>query len=201
MKLKIRILFVFFQICITSVYCQDSESKKMQNALLINAHAGISTIGFSGKYIGSFKINKHPKYFIGVNASYEKIYGFIKGLIPNNVSTTINLGTLGVHVKYNISSQFDFQPEFSVLFGQQATSKILSRTTVNYQQGYQYVTTSYYQQDTKKNVIGAHFEQHLFYYPKKAKPLIIGLSIFEKAIEAEFYDQDFGACFYLGIKF
>ena len=201
MKFKYCILFVYFQLCISNLYCQDIESKKMQNALLVNAHAGISTIGFTGKYVGSLKIKKYPKYYIGANISYDRIYGFIKGMIPSNVNTSINFGTLGLHVKYNINTQFAFQPEFSVLVGQQSTSKVLSRTTIDYQQGYQFITTTYYQQDTKQNVIGAHFEQHLFYYPKKAKSLILGLSLFERVLEAEFYDQDVGACFYLGVNF
>jgi hypothetical protein len=199
-KLRISLLLCF-QICVNSFLAQNNEPKKLQSALLSNCHAGTGAFSFGAKYSGSFMLQKYPKYSVGINASYEKIFGCIRGMIPQNVGTEIMLGSLGSHLKYQINPQFVFQPEVSILLGQQETTKYITVATIQYQPGFQILTFNSYQKNTRQNVMGLHLEQHLFYYPKKAKPLIIGLSVFERFLNAQYYDEDLGVCLYFGLFF
>jgi hypothetical protein len=175
--------------------------KRMTNALMAGCRAGTGALSVSAKYSGSVRLKQFPKYSAGFNLSYERILGYIEGLVPSNVGTTIVFGTAGAHARYQINSQLAFQPEFSLLYGQQDTKKLIKVSTVQYQPGFQVITTSYYEQKTSKKVVGGHLEQHLFYYPKKVKPLVIGFSVFERFLDAEYYDEDMGAALYLGLLF
>ena len=178
----------------------DPKFQNYKSSILLTGHIATNTRSIGAKYTGSIILKTHTKYALGFNLASEKIWTTDNLTIPNNTSTNIKFGTVGLHLRYQITEQFFFQPEVSLLFGKQETTTLIA-TPSSY--GPFGVVTSYKYNEIKKEqtILGAHLEQHFFFHPKKAKGLAIGLSIFERVLNAQYYDGDFGICGYIGVNF
>lgn len=174
--------------------------KNSNSCILLNGHLASNSKALGVKYVYDFSLKKFSKLGIGFNLASEKIWFTDNVIIPQNINTTILFGTGGVNIRYQISNYLFFQPEFSVLFGKQSITELISKPTSYNTFGYP-TSYKYSENKTEKSIFGAHLEQHIFYYPKKAKNLVIGLSIFERIINAKYYDGDFGINGYIGIYF
>jgi hypothetical protein len=179
----------------------DSKQQHFNSSILLNGHLAANTKAIGAKYCGSFVLMKsYPKLAIGFNISTEKFWPTDNFLIPNNVSTTILYGIVGAHLRYQVTDWLFFQPEFSLLLGKQEIEKLIS-TPASYGPYGTVLSYKYAVEQKDQTVLGSHLEQHLFFYPKKAKDLILGISVFERVLNAKYYDADFGICGYIGINF
>lgn len=199
-----RILTLIFIISLYNSYSQTaSNERKPQNyksSIMLNGHIGTNTRAVGCKYIGSIILKKYPKYALGFNLESEKVWYTDNLTLPNNTETDIKFGIVGMHLRYQINEQLFFQPEVSILFGKQEITTLVA-TPTSYGPFGTVLSYKYNEVKKEQNILGANLEQHLFFYPKKAKGLVIGLSVFERLLNAEYYDGDFGLCGYLGINF
>lgn len=179
----------------------DPKQKKYKSSILLNGHLAANTKAIGAKYIGSFILEKSaPKLAIGFNVATEKFWPTKNFSIPNNVSTAILFGIAGAHLQYRITDHLFFQPEFSLLFGKQEVERINSIPT-SYGPYGTVLSYKYTVEQKEQTIFGTHLEQHLFFYPKKDKNVILGVSLFERILNAKYYDADFGICAYIGINF
>jgi hypothetical protein len=205
-KMKLLVLLVINVIFISKAYgvVKNNDEPKQQNyksSILLNGHLAANTKAIGAKYIGSFVLLKsYPKLAVGFNVSTEKFWTTNNFSIPNNVSTAILFGIAGAHLRYQIMEQLFFQPEFSLLFGKQEIEKLIS-TPKSYGPYGTVLSYKYSVEQKDQTILGTHLEQHLFFYPKKDKNLIFGVSLFERVLNAKYYDADFGICGYIGINF
>lgn len=178
----------------------ESKEKNYKSSILLNGHYAANTKAIGVKYIGAITLKKHPQYAVGFNLASEKIWLTKNIIIPTNVITDILFGIAGFHFRYTLNEQLYFQPEFSVLIGKEYVSQLIA-SPVGYNQFGAVTSYNYSERNTKQTIAGAHLEQHLLYYPKKSKNLTLGISIFERLLSAKYYENDIGACAYLGINF
>jgi hypothetical protein len=198
-------LFLFSQsitvICYANSNCIVGDSVKNYTSFIsLNGHLAINSNAIGVKYVGDFTFKNNNKIGLGFNLASEKIWFTDNIIIPQNINTTILFGTGGLNIRYQLNNYLFFQPEFSVLFGKQSITELISKPTSYNTLGYP-TSYKYSENKTEQSIFGAHLEQHIFYYPKKAKNLVIGLSIFERIINAKYYDEDFGINGYIGLSF
>lgn len=184
----------------TTVAENESKEKNYKSSILLNGHYAANTKAIGVKYIGAITLKKHPQYAVGFNLASEKIWSTKNLTIPTNIITDIVFGIAGFHFRYTLNEQLYIQPEFSVLIGKEYVSQLITSPASYNQYG---IPTSYNysKRNTKQTIAGAHLEQHLLYCPKKSKNLTLGISIFERLLSAKYYENDIGACAYLGINF
>lgn len=178
----------------------ELKEKNYKSSILLNGHYAANTKAIGVKYIGTITLKKHPQYAVGFNLASEKLWGTKNLIIPANFQTDLLFGIAGFHFRYKLNEQLYIQPEFSVLIGKEYVSQFIASPAGYNQYG---VATSYNysERNTNKIIAGGHLEQHLLYYPKKSKNLTLGISIFERFLSAKYYEDDIGACAYLGINF
>lgn len=184
----------------TSLSIPSDSSKNNSSFISLNGHVASNTKAIGVKYVFDYTLKKNHKVGVGFNLSTEKIWFTNNLIIPKNINNEIVFGTGGVNIRYQLNQNLFFQPEFSVLFGKESITTLIS-TPASYNT-FGYVTSyKYSESKTEQSIFGAHLEQHIFYYPQKAKNLILGLSIFERLINAKYYDEDFGINGYIGVYF
>ena len=184
----------------TTVAENETQEKNYKSSIFLNGHFATNTKAIGVKYIGDVMLKKYPKYGIGFNLASEKIWGTKNLIIPANYQTDLLFGIAGFHFRYKLNEQLYVQPEFSVLIGKEYISQLIASPASYNQYG---VATSYNYSERHANKIiaGGHLEQHLLYCPKKSKNLVLGISVFERFSSAKYYENDIGACAYIGIYF
>ncbi len=203
-KKKLKLIFILQAItfmCYSKTYFTVGDSSKNYISFIsLNGHLATNSKAIGVKYVGNFILKNNNKIGLGFNLASEKIWLSDNIIIPQNISTNIFFGTGGVNIRYQINKYFVFQPEFSILYGKQVITELKSTPASFNPMGY---PTSYKYSENKmeQTILGTHLEQYVFYYPKKAQNLILGLSIFERIINAKYYDEDFGINGYIGLYF
>ena len=202
-KIAITLLFCpfsFFAQNNTAVPDAEIKEKNYKSSILLKGHYASNTKAIGLKYTGVVVLKKQPKCAIGFNLASEKIWPTDNLVVPTNFQSNVLFGIAGLDFRFKLNDQLFFQPEFSVLIGQEHITQLIS-TPATYNQYGVATSYNYSERNTDQIISGGHLEQHLFYYPKKTKNLVLGISVFERFLSAKYYEEDAGVCGYLGINF
>ncbi|MBK6985676.1 MAG: hypothetical protein IPH32_13395 [Bacteroidetes bacterium] len=192
--------FSFFAQTNTALPSKETKEKNYKSSIMLKGHYASNTKAVGLKYTGVVVLKNHQKCAIGFNLASEKIWPTDNLVVPTNFQSNVLFGIVGLDFQFKLNDQLFFQPEFSILIGQEQITQLIS-TPASYNQYGIATSYNYSERNTDQIISGGHLEQHLFYYPKKAKNLVLGVSIFERFLNAKYYEEDLGVCGYLGINF
>jgi hypothetical protein len=197
----IFVFILFFHFSRAQESTNPATASAFKCDLLLNGHYSSNTKVIGAKFIGFYTFPKFSDFSLGLNGAYYKV-GITKNVsLPRKAKTQISYITLGANFRYQLHKELCFSAEISEILGKEEARETYSES--NYSPapgGGIIITTRTYEKHIKAKLRGFHFEQNLFYYPSKAKNLVLGIGVFEQVLKTIYYENNVGVNAYIGIQ-
>jgi hypothetical protein len=183
----------------------ENRKEILKNNLSFNCHTAEYTKGIGLKYnLLSFS-KKIPKLAAGPSIFWSYFTFNDNFKVPNDVvGLKYNFGNVGLQAYYRLNRLAGITLDLSFLLGNETITRVRQemRFTGNYDPllGYEYyiVNTPY---TTRSTITGFQFEQGILLMDRSKTGFNFGISLFERSLDAYYYDADWGLKLNVGIFF
>lgn len=180
----------------TNVY----KPKRYTNFIFGTGHLALNSSGAGIKYCGSLRLKKNERFGIGPSIFYESVQFSSNVKFPADVTEVkMSFTTPGLNIQYTINKILSFQIGLSALLGKQEITRVFYVNTNSNPFGIP--VWELRQKNEEHYISGVQIEQNLLFKKEQKTGISFGLGLFERIVNANFYETDFGLKAYLGFYF
>lgn len=162
------------------------------NLLTAQGFAGLNSNGLGLNYTG-FNYKPTGRFFAGFSLGFESAN--FKAT-DEKLKIRMNTGQLGLRLMGKISKQFYVNIGIMALIGKEKVER-----TIPIQTGPIFPVTKPFNQQEENTVLGFAPSQGIFFVPSEKMGFTVGLSIYQRLFNSDYYRYDIGGMLSIGLKF